>query len=298
MLALSTGSLYTYGLDRVFGLAKEAGFDGIEVLVDGRWDTRQADYLEHLMDRHGLPVMSLHSPFHLIWVPGWEQDPIWRLKRTVELAEALGARVVVAHPPLGWLRISLRVTGASNKRDVWVGLPLSWFVGRPYARWLCDELEIFQKGTRVTIAVENMPRRQIGSLGFDLYQMTRLESLERFGHLTLDTTHLATHDMDIIQTYERLAGRVTHVHLSNYNGREHRLLQDGHLPLADFLCRLNQDGYRGIVTVELEPDVLGDEDEGQVSANLRAAVDFCRRHFGHGRLKVNRDGLGCCAWTG
>jgi sugar phosphate isomerase/epimerase len=279
MLALSTGSLYTYGLDRVFGLAKKAGFDGIEVLVDGRWDTRQADYLKHLIERHGLPIVSLHSPFHLVQVPGWEQDPIWRLKRTVELAEGLGARVVVVHPPQGWLRISLRVMGASNQRDFWVGLPLSWFVGRSYARWLCDGLESFQRGTEVIVAVENMPRRQIGPLGFDLYQMTRLESLERFRHLTLDTTHLATHGIDILQTYERLAGRVAHVHLSNYNGREHRLLQDGHLPLADFLRRLNQDGYGGIVALELQPDVLGAGDDNQVLANLWAAVDFCRGHF-------------------
>jgi sugar phosphate isomerase/epimerase len=279
MLALSTGSLYNYGLDRVFGLAKKAGFDGIEVLVDERWDTRQADYLKYLVDRHGLPVVSLHSPFHLARVPGWEQDPVWRLKRTVELAEALGARVVVAHPPLGWLRISLRVTGASNERGSWVGLPLSWFLGRPYARWLCDELETFQRGTKVTVAVENMPCRRIGPLGLNLYQMTRLESLERFRHLTLDTTHLATHGMDIIQTYERLDGRVAHVHLSNYNGREHRLLHDGHLPLAHFLHHLSQDSYRGIVTLELQPDALGDRDEGQVSANLQVAVDFCRRHF-------------------
>jgi sugar phosphate isomerase/epimerase len=279
MLALSTGSLYTYGLDRVFGLAKEAGFDGIEVLVDGRWDTRQADYLKYLMDRHGLPVVSLHSPFDLICVPGWEQDPLWRLKRTVELAEALVAQVVVAHPPLGWLRISLRVTGASNKRDFWVGLPLSWFVGRPYARWLCHGLESFQRETEVTVTVENMPRRRIGPLGFDLYQMTRLESLERFRHLTLDTTHLATHGIDILQTYERLAGRVAHVHLSNYNGLEHRLLQDGHLPLADFLRRLKQDGYRGVVTLELQPDALGAGDDSQVLANLRTTVDFYRRHF-------------------
>jgi sugar phosphate isomerase/epimerase len=279
MLALSTGSLYTYGLDRVFGLAKEAGFDGIEVLVDGRWDTRQADYLRHLMTRYGLPVVSLHSPFHLIPVPGWEQDPGWRLKRTVELAEALGARVVVAHPPRGWLGVSLRVTGASNKRDFWVGLPLSWFVGRPYARWLCDELETFQKGTEVTVAVENMPCRRIGPLAFSLYQMTGLESLERFRHLALDTTHLATHGLDIIRTYERLAGRVAHVHLSNYNGREHRLPQDGHLPLADFLCRLRRDGYEGIITLELQPDALEDGDENQVSTNLKMVVDFFQRSF-------------------
>jgi sugar phosphate isomerase/epimerase len=131
----------------------------------------------------------------------------------------------------------------------------------------------------VILAVENMPRRRIGPLGFDLYQMTRLESLERFRHLTLDTTHLATHGIDIIQTYERLAGRVAHVHLSNYNGQEHRLLQDGHLPLAEFLRRLNQDGYQGIITLELQPDALGDGDEDQVFANLQVAVDFYRRHF-------------------
>jgi hypothetical protein len=123
-------------------------------------------------------------------VPGWEQDPLWRLKRTVELAEGLGARVVVVHPPRGWLRISLRVTGASNQRNFWVGLPLSWFVGRSYARWLCDGLESFQRGTEVIVAVENMPRRQIGPLGFDLYHMTRLESLERFRHVSRPSVQL------------------------------------------------------------------------------------------------------------
>jgi len=50
---LSSGSLYTYGLDRVFALAAEAGFDGIEVLVDMRFDTRQPAYLRRLVERHG-----------------------------------------------------------------------------------------------------------------------------------------------------------------------------------------------------------------------------------------------------
>ena len=43
-IALSTGSLYTYGIARVFELAAEAGFDAIEVLADQRWDSRQPDY--------------------------------------------------------------------------------------------------------------------------------------------------------------------------------------------------------------------------------------------------------------
>ena len=37
----STGSLYRYGTARCFEFAARAGFDGVEVMVDDRWDTRQ-----------------------------------------------------------------------------------------------------------------------------------------------------------------------------------------------------------------------------------------------------------------
>ena len=37
----STGSLSPVGLDRVYGWAAEAGFDGIETMIDERWDTHQ-----------------------------------------------------------------------------------------------------------------------------------------------------------------------------------------------------------------------------------------------------------------
>ncbi len=49
--------------------------------------------------------------------------------------------------------------------------------------------------------------------------------------------------------------------------------------VAEFLRRLNQNGYKGIVTLELQPEALGDGDLGWVSANLRVTVDFYRRHF-------------------
>ena len=48
----STGSLYTYSIDRVFGFAKKAGYDGMELLMDDRWDTRQADFISSLIKKH------------------------------------------------------------------------------------------------------------------------------------------------------------------------------------------------------------------------------------------------------
>ena len=38
MIALSTGSLFTYGTARVARLAAAAGFDGLEIMIDDRWD--------------------------------------------------------------------------------------------------------------------------------------------------------------------------------------------------------------------------------------------------------------------
>ena len=109
-LVLSTGSLYTYGLDRVFALAAEAGFDGMEVLIDARWDGRQPDYLARLMQESGLPITTVHTPF-IPWVPGWPPGGLDRLERSAEVARAVGAGVVVAHLPLRFygLRIELLV---------------------------------------------------------------------------------------------------------------------------------------------------------------------------------------------
>ena len=68
------------------------------------------------------------------------------------------------------------------------------------------------------------------------------------------------------------------MHLSNFNGREHRLPEDGHLPLGELLQRLVKDGYDGALTVEVGPEVLEAEDEARVRAHLRRAVQFCRSH--------------------
>ena len=90
MIALSTGSLYSYGTARVFDLAARVGFDGIEIIVDHRWDTRQPSYLRALSDGHNLPIVALHSPFLTLDAPGWPDDELGRLRHTVALAQEIG----------------------------------------------------------------------------------------------------------------------------------------------------------------------------------------------------------------
>jgi sugar phosphate isomerase/epimerase len=273
--ALSTGSLYTYGIARVFELAAQAGFDAIEVLADHRWDSRQPAYIQRLSRETGLPVAAVHSPFIILDTPGWPSDPIGRLERSAALARELGAPVVVAHLPLRIRGISVAMLG-SHGRSMLLPIPLTG--ERDYLDFLTNGLAQFEAEQGVQIGVENMPFRRIFGRSVNIHYLNNLEALAALPHLTLDTTHIGTWGQDLLEAYERLKPRVIHVHLSNFDGQEHQLPEDGHLPLGFLLRRLRQDGYRGAVTLEFNPETLQAKNEAQVLAHLRQAVHFCRQY--------------------
>jgi sugar phosphate isomerase/epimerase len=277
LIALSTGSLYSYGLNRAFDLAARAGFDGVEVLVDQRWDTRQPDYLGSLQRLHGMPIVSLHSPF-VAGVQGWEHDQLNRLKRTVELAALVGARHVVVHLPFRYAYVWINSTSLLN-RAIALPLPARNQDG-DYRQYLLHDLERCQRETGVTVVVENLPCRRLGPFTYNGYQMNTIAQWGLLPNLNLDTTHLATWQLDILAIYEQVKSKVRHVHLSNYNGNEHRLLWDGVLPLAVFLQRLRADGFSGILCVELDPEPLQAGDEASALRNLVRCREFCGQHFG------------------
>jgi len=275
MIALSTGSLYNYGTARVFDLAARAGYDGVEVLADHRWDTRQPAYLRRLSADHGLPIVAVHSPF-ATEVPDWPSDQLGRLQRTVVLAQELGASTVVTHLPFRLYAIVGHWHGHRPRRFV---LPVPLPRREPYCRFLLNGLAELEAESEITIAVENMPLHRFLGLRVNGYWFNSLSGLGSFPHLTFDTTHWGTWGLDPLRAYECLRGRVAHVHLSNYDGKEHRSPPDGHLPLAELLRRLARDEYQGAITVEGEPGALDADDEARCLAALRRAVSFCRRHF-------------------
>ena len=280
MIALSTGSLYTYGLARTFALAAETGFDGVEVMIDVPEDTRDPAYLQRTAAEHGLPIVALHSPF-IFDVPGWPADQLGRLERTLALAQSLHVPLVVAHLPYRVYALSCQWHGPRTRRAF---IPVLWPRREPYYRLLrsAERLAGLEAETGVTIAVENMPARRFLGLPVPMYWLNHLDELARFPHLTLDTTHVGTWGLGPLDVWRVLGKRVAHIHLSNHDGREHRLPPDGDLPLDEFLQRVGQDGYAGVVSVECGPDALQAADPAACRANLARTLAFCRAHYGAG----------------
>lgn len=276
MIILSTGSLYTYGLARVFAIAAEAGFDGVEVLVDGRWDSRDSSHLKQLSWEYGLPIVVLHSPF-VPEIHGWPPGQLARLERTVALAAELEVATVVSHLPLRVGGLEVRMMGFRSCRFF---LPVPGKLRGAYYRFLREgRFQQMEASSGVKIALENMPLRHILGIPFNAFWFNRPLELLRFPSLTLDTTHLGTFGIDPAEIYPPLKGRIVHVHLSNFDGKEHRPPWDGHLDLARFLRLLSEEGYRGAVSIECDPVTLNAWSGPLCLETLKRALSFCRAHF-------------------
>ena len=245
----STGSLYPFGLDRAYGWAAEAGYDGVEIMMDERWDTHQHAYLSHLAGRHGIPVLALHTP---LYKGAWRLDPGKTLVRSARLAEKVVAPVVIVHPPPP---------------------------GRPLSRWAKGPLK--QARTyNVSVAVENMSRPGTRHV-FSIRRRScfRPEHLSGLGDVTLDTSHVAASGLDLMEVYGKLASQLRHVHLSDSDltgGDQHRLPGNGKLPLKEFLSRLGESDYPGVVSLELKPWPLGTPDPEVIQKRMREALRFTR----------------------
>lgn len=92
MLILSTSSLKGYGLHKIFKLAKEANYDGIDLTLEkSNFDCWDKDYLKSLADEFDMPILSISAPEK--GVTKAKVDDI------IEIAKTVNAQVITFSPP-------------------------------------------------------------------------------------------------------------------------------------------------------------------------------------------------------
>ena len=231
-ILLSTGSLHIYPLELSFKVAKESGCDGVEWVYQCPFDIAKAEKLSKIS-----PVKSVHAPFMKTKDLGCV---VKGFKKAVEFAKALGAEVVVMHPPC--------------VLDPQIRYLIFFFFTRDF----CLEYG----GGRVLITVENMPYWGRGRKKFPAYLGGTLGGLYRLCKrknlfITFDTCHIGTKYPDkVVDAFNVLyeTGRVVNIHFSDYReGIEHLPPGEGVLPLEGFLENLKEVGYKEFLTIELDP---------------------------------------------
>jgi sugar phosphate isomerase/epimerase len=252
----STVSVFSKPAAEAFAVVAAAGFDGIEVMVTGVQDTQDAGRLRELASAHDLPVRVIHAPFLLTARKVWGTDPIGKIDRAIELAEDVGAGIVVIHPPYRWQS--------------------------GYRRWLDEQLPHLAERTDVKVAVENMfPLRVRGRKVATFHARQGLDDLERFPHVVLDTSHAAVAGLDLREALARMGSRLVHVHLSNNAGKgwdSHLPLDQGVLDLETFLDALAASGFGGTISLELDlRRYLADPEA--LHEVLISSREFCQRRL-------------------
>jgi len=254
-VALSTASVFPERTPDAFETASRLGYDGLEVMVTADPVSQDAAVLRKLSDYHNMPVVAVHAPNLLITQRVWGRDPWAKLERSRELAGALGARVVVVHPPFRWQR--------EYARDFEVGI----------AEMSGEE--------GVTLAVENLYPLLRGETEVAAYAPHWNPVEMNIPAATLDVSHAAVSGDDVLEMAKDLGNRLAHVHLGDGTKPglpdEHLVPGRGTQPCAELLGWLSRTGYAGHVVLEVSTHraaTLGDR-----QADLAESLDFARRNL-------------------
>jgi sugar phosphate isomerase/epimerase len=110
--------------------------------------------------------------------------------------------------------------------------------------------------------------------------------------MTLDTSHVGTFDLDLLDSLQWFDGRVANVHLSDLRQvspwiqsqprlhsyfRQHQFPGSGDLPLKQFLRELKVRGFDGTITYELSPLAVKALTPWRVDKKLKEAETFVRQ---------------------
>lgn len=273
-VSLSTGSLYIYPLRWTFALAKRAGFDGVELVIGPEVDWRGPAYVKKLSEEFQLSVLTVHPP--LYGYCGWDDINLSYapyMERALEITEAVGAKLMVVHTPRAY----------------------------QYAHGTGQEF------VQAVVAARNSinghgPRLGIENAGKfserdKKYILRGLPELREFADkhdfaMTLDTSHVGTFELDLLDSLRWFQGRVANVHLSDLREvphfirsqprlhsyfRQHQFPGSGDLPLKQFLRELKLRGYDGTITYELSPLAVNALTPWRVEKKLKEAEAFVRK---------------------
>ncbi len=194
MIILSTGSIWTYGLNRIFEITQRSGFSGVELILKSKKessyrDSWDVDYLMYLQETYKVKILSFHAPF------SFEEDQS-DFEYIINLAVKIGAINLVIHIP-------------RKDQTKYIG----WF-----------QNEYLQNVTKYPISVLTENIVQKPNKAEPIY--TSVNEIEQLPQLVFDTSYALRSNQDPVAMLSQLTN-IKELHISHWNG------QDDHMGILD-----------------------------------------------------------------
>jgi len=246
-------------LEKAVSMIGNAGFKALEL-----WCEKPHSYpadltsssrrrLKKMIDDYQMKV-HLHAPFHdhniaTLYTPiGMVIMKL--LQSTVTLAGFLEAETLTVHPGLVYIDVNYRRSiPAANQATIRV----------------MQKLVKQAKELGVKIGFENMmiAHKQSWQIKLGTDEKGLLEVVDRVDGLgvTFDPGHCHANGQDPVKFAAKLGRRIVHVHLSDNHGDNDEHLEPGKgtIDYASLTRTLSSSGYRGDMTLELEPPIRANE---------------------------------------
>ena len=244
MLLFHTDNLPYHGLERVFEFAKKAGYDGIEVGINGNYDTHNSEYLKTLEKRFKIPIKAFSMDI--------KQEEKW-IKAYQETVR--------------------------DFKDVTMNLHAGSSLSFKYQKWLTEIAPKIAKKYNLTLCRRNLPFESF--LGFlPKRKNNTLRALKAQGNVCVDMTALALSNEDIMRAIESLGAHLKHTYLSNvYRHMPYSLPNKGVLPVESFLTKLAKIGYRGNFTMYVAGSEFNEGNDDLTIKRMIEARKFFEKYF-------------------
>ena len=258
-IGVSTSAVFPLGPEHAFRLAREAGFDGVEVMVTSDSVTQDAGKIRRLSERYGMPVLAVHAPVLFLTPFVFGRDPRIKLDRSAALAVELGAPHVVVHPPFRWQS--------------------------GYATRFEDIVRETAHRHDITLAVENMFPWRIGPRQVTGYAPSPNPLDLDVDAMTLDFSHAALSGVNSLEMATAMGDRLRHIHLTDgATSADDGAVMDAHLvpgrgtqPVAEVLQMLAAKDWDGTVVAEIKTK----ESNGETRLGMfQETIAFAREHLG------------------
>lgn len=247
----STDSLSWYGLDLVFELVKEAGFEGIDLAIWKNFDSRKVDYVKKLSTTYDLPVRIIQTSDHL-------NDK--EINRAIDLCYELEADTIAINAP-------------------------KFFDFKTFNFITDNILRRRKENKSIHFAIINPEDSSVFALPIPKYRFSNMvEIIKKYlCYVGLDITNLDADafEWDFMRKIKDFLPYLAVVYFSDKSrtGERHILPGDWVLKLPSFLKKLKEFGYNRYVSTKITISKADLADSDKVKLILKKSRNYLAENY-------------------
>jgi len=247
----STDSLSWYGLDLLFALVKEAGFDGIDLAIWKNFDSRKIDYVKKLSETYQLPIKVIQTSDNL---------NNKEIHRAIDLCYELGADTITINAP-------------------------KFFNFKAFSFITDNILKRRKEHKSIHFTIINPEDSSIFALPIPKYRFSNMVEIVKkyLCYIWLDISNLDSDsfESDFLRKMKDFLPYLSVIYFSDKNkvGTWHILPGDWVLKLPTFLKKLKEYGYNRYISTKIQISKTDLADSDKIKIILKKSRSYLQEYY-------------------